>query len=357
MSTGPTVLHHVAGDLPVPEYERWLASRPEALIYAAPMFHRFLAAAVGDECHYLVARRGGAPCGVLPFFRRDVDGVGCVINSLPWYGTHGGCIGVAPGDAATRAALVRAFSDYARDARPLSFTLILSPEESLCTEEYLAGIEHVVTDSRIGQVTLLPVDGGSTALAATLLQKTRNLVNKSLRQGFREESGDESDAAWQFLCDVHTENLRAINGKPKPRAHFEALRAEIPPANRRLSIAWLGDEPVAALLLLAFNETVEYLTPVIRAEHRSRQPLSFLIWRSMHWAMARGCRWWNWGGTWITQPSLMHFKAGWGARERPYTYVISAPPDAVARFRSGLDSFVKAFPYYYLYPYGSLQCA
>jgi hypothetical protein len=354
MSTEPTVLHYLAGDLPVPEYEGWLASRPEAMIYAATMFHRFLAAAVGGECHYLLARRGGATCGVLPFFRRDVNGVGCVINSLPWYGTHGGCIGVEPGDAATRAALLRAFAGYASEARPLSSTLVLSPEESLFAGEYLAGLEHVVTDSRIGQVTPLPEGGGSTALAATLLQKTRNLVNKSLRQGFREEPGDDSDAAWQFLCDVHTENLEAIGGKAKPRSHFEALRAEIPPAHRRLSVAWLGDEPVAALLLLAFNETVEYLTPVIRAEHRSRQPLSFLIWHGMHWAMARGCRSWNWGGTWVTQTSLLHFKAGWGAIQRPYFYVVTAAPQMVGQLRLSISDLSAAFPFYYVYPFAKL---
>ncbi len=354
MSSKPTISHYIATELPSAQYERWLASRADALIYAAPMFHRFLAAAVGGECHYLVARRGDLLCGALPFFRRDVPGMGCIVNSLPWYGTHGACVGIDADDALARAALVEAFHDCMREARPLSSTLILTPDESLHVGDYAAALEHVVTDSRIGQVTPLPAGGSSPELAATLLQKTRNLVNKSLRQGFREEVADESDTAWKFLCDVHTENLLAIGGKAKPRSHFEALRAEIPPTHRRLSVAWLGNEPVAALLLLAFNETVEYLTPVIRAEYRSQQPLSFLIWQGMHWAMARGCRWWNWGGTWVTQTSLLHFKAGWGARERPYTYVVSAAPEAVAQFRAGLGGLAQAFPYYYLYPHGSL---
>ncbi len=354
MSSELTVRYYLAGELPMAEYEGWLANRRNALIYAAPMFHRFLGAAVGGECHYLIARRGDSLCGALAFFRRDVLGIGCVVNSLPWYGTHGACIGVDADDVATRVSLIGTFRDYTREARPLSSTLILTPEESLHADEYTAGQAHVVTDGRIGQWTRLPQSGSAPDLAATLLQKTRNLVNKSLRQGFREEIGDESDAAWEFLGNVHAENLRAIGGKAKPWAHFEALRAEIPLPHRRLTIAWLGDEPVAALLLLAFNETVEYVTPVIRAEYRSQQPLSFLIWQGMLWAMQQGFRWWNWGGTWSTQTNLLHFKAGWGALERPYTYVISASPDALTQFRTGFDELAQAFPYYYLYPHGSL---
>jgi hypothetical protein len=355
MNPVPEVRHHLSTDLPLAEYERWLATRDDALIYAAPMFHRFLRAAVGGECHYLLALRHGRPCGVLPFFVRQAPGIGCLVNSLPWYGTHGACVGVDPADATSRPALLAAFAGLVRDLRPLSTTLVLTPDETAHVADYRAVFPCSATDSRIGQLTPLPPAGDDRALAATLLQKTRNLVNKSLRQGFREELADESEDAWRFLCEVHTENLLAIGGKPKPRAHFEALRKAIPPTHRRLSVAWLGDEPVAALLLLSFNRTVEYLTPVIRAEYRSRQPLSFLIWHGMSWAMARGFRWWNWGGTWHTQSSLLHFKAGWGAVARPYEYVIDATPDAIERFRADIGGVASAFPYFYVFPHGSLR--
>lgn len=54
------------------------------------------------------------------------------------------------------------------------------------------------------------------------------------------------------------------------------------------SIASLDGRPVAALLLLYFNRTVEYFAPVIEHEYRSRQPLSFLIWQGMLDAVHRG---------------------------------------------------------------------
>lgn len=354
MSSCRIVQHHGVGELPQPEYDRWVASRTDSLIYATPMFHRFLARAAGGECHYLLARRGGELVGALPFFRRDVEGLGSLLNSLPWYGTHGACVGIGRDDHASRKALLAAFATYARELQPLSSTLVLTPEESACVDDYLGIFEHVVTDTRIGQWTPLPAGGDQAALARTVLQKTRNLVNKSLRQGFQEEVGDESDEAWQFLSDVHAENLQAIGGKAKPRAHFEALRAEIPRPHRRLTVAWLGDQPVAALLLLAYNRTVEYLTPVIRAEYRSCQPLSFLIWQGMTWAMMQGLIWWNWGGTWSTQTSLRHFKAGWGAVDRPYTYVIGSTLSAVARLRADIGKIAAAFPYYYVYPHSQL---
>ena len=87
--------------------------------------------------------------------------------------------------------------------------------------------------------------------------------------------------------------MAGIGGTAKPWAHFEAIRDAIPASARRLYIARLNGQPVAALLLLYFNRTVEYITPVIKHEYRSAQPLSFLIWHAMQDAIAEGFRWWN----------------------------------------------------------------
>ena len=32
---------------------------------------------------------------------------------------------------------------------------------------------------------------------------------------------------------------------------------------------------------------------------------------------------WNWGGTWKSQKSLHHF-SGWGAEDKPHTYLVSS---------------------------------
>jgi lipid II:glycine glycyltransferase (peptidoglycan interpeptide bridge formation enzyme) len=115
-----------------------------------------------------------------------------------------------------------------------------------------------------------------------------------------------------------------------------------------------GATPVAAMLTLFFNRTVEYVTPAIDVMHRSRQPLSFLIFRGMVAAIHRGYTVWNWGGTWQEQHALHHFKAGFGASERPYSYLIRASVPAVRTFREYRQKLSTLFPYFYIYPYTAL---
>ena len=159
------------------------------------------------------------------------------------------------------------------------------------------------------------------------------MVRKALQQGFALHITD-ADWAWRFLYETHVENLQALGGQAKPWSHFIALRTHIPAHWRRVFVATLADQPVAALLLLYFNQTVEYITPVIRHAYRSQQPLSFLIWHAMLWASREGYRWWKaGGGTWLAQPSLYHFKAGWGAIDLPYTYLINVSEQVVSRYR------------------------
>ncbi|MEI8394543.1 MAG: GNAT family N-acetyltransferase [Rhodospirillaceae bacterium] len=330
--------------------EAWIKRDCRALIYHSPIFSHFLKACVGGEPAMWLAERNGELQGVLPWFTKRHPDFGAVINSLPWYGSHGGCL-AADDDA--RAALLDIFRNEAAAPDVLSATLILSPYEQDRLELYDRILSPTVLDHRLGQISSLPAAGTDLEqrLECMISQKTRNLVRKSLKQGFTEVVTDDDDA-WRFLHRTHVENMSAVGGRAKPFDHFEALQATLP--DRRLSLAVLDGEPVAALLLLHFHRTVEYIAPVIRVEHRSRQPLSFLIWQAMIDAVNRNFAWWNWGGTWVEQTSLHHFKAGWGGVDHPYTYLVIASNNGIHRLEQGGDEVFAAFPYYYIYPRSAL---
>lgn len=336
-------------------YERLIEADERSMVYATLAWRDFLATAVGGDPLYLVAEDRGCLLGALPSFSHSAVGLGTVVNSLPWFGTHGGCTvsGAAPGDVrgALLEGLVRSFPDDL-----LSATVVLTPSESDEAESYAALLSATVREPRLGQISELPPDGEDLdlRLEAAVRQKTRNLVRKSLRQGFDRVVTREA-WAWDFLIETHSRNLLEMGGRAKPPTHFEALRRTLPPEWLRLSVACHLDAPVAALLLVRFNRTVEYLTPVIEHDARSLQPLSFLIWHELLDAVRDGFRWWNWGGTWASQRSLHHFKAGWGALDRPYAYLVATPPGGLARLRRHLAEAVEAFPYYYLYPYDALR--
>jgi len=339
-------------------FDAWLATVDEARIYADPAFIRCLASITGGTATYLVARRDSSIAGALAFVERTHAEYGRVVNSLPWYGSHGGCTLADAADDEVRRALLGAYRRRALGDGLLTATMVLTHGETRYLESYAASLVPRETDDRIGQVTELPAGGPGleARLEATMLQKTRNLVRKSLRQGFREIVTDE-EWAWRFLHDTHVENMRAVGGRPKPWQHFAVFRDGLPENQRRLSIALLDDLPVAALLLFRFNRTVEYITPVCVAQYRPLQPLSFLIWHGWLGAVETGARWWNWGGTWRSQHTLHHFKAGWGAQDEPYAYLICAADDAVDRLRQASEEIWRQFEFFYLYPFDRLSCA
>jgi hypothetical protein len=335
-------------------YQRFLLDDPRTLVYATIAFRDFLVRAAGGEAETLLALRDGGIVGSLPYLVDRDPKLGAVVNSLPWYGSHGGCI-LGAGESEARTALLLAFHGVLRDDSLLTGTVVLTPFEEPERARYEAVLRPETLDSRIGQMTALPPDGPEleAELERRLRQKTRNLVRKARRQGFEEVVTDEP-WGWEFLERTHAAGMAAMGGRAKPPEHFAALRDSLPGEWRRLSVALLDGHPVAALLLVRFNKTVEYLTPVVEVEHRPRQPLSFLIWNAMLDAARTGYATWNWGGTWHAQDSLHHFKAGWGADDLPYSYLVCASDEALARLRERRDEVLQRFPYYYLYPFAQL---
>jgi hypothetical protein len=341
-------------------YSAFLARDPGNLVYASPPFLAFLERVTQGTARVLLAERDGDIIGALPYLQQTAPGIGPIVNSLPWYGSHGGCYleRSDPQADAIREALLRCFVGELEELAPLSATMILLPAENSREPLYRRLLQPVIDDRRIGQITELPKAGAALEqrLAMCFRQKTRNLVRKGLKQGFVEQVIDES-WAWDFLWQTHTANIEALGGKAKPRAHFEALRRTLPSEMRRLSVALDGDRPVAALLLLSFGATVEYVTPAIDVRERSRQPLSFLIWKGMIEAIGAGRHFWNWGGTWIGQQSLHRFKAGFGATDRSYTYLVRASAEGIARLREVKPELSGLFPYFYVFPYAALEAA
>lgn len=330
-------------------YEALVRTDADAMVYGTLAWRDFLAQAVGGKAQYLVLDGDEGLAGALPAFALRGP-KGTVVNSLPWYGTHGGCILRDPTDTEARRSLVAALAESLPDDL-LSCTVVLTPAESAFAGEYARLLHATAEDARIGQMTMLPgVDGAEAALEQTFQQKTRNLVRKARRQGFEHVVTDEP-WAWEFLVETHEANIRAIGGLPKPRSHFDALRAALPADWLRLAVATDGGRPVAALLVVRYHRTVEYLTPVIQHDARPRQPLSFLIWEEMLAAVAAGFTRWNWGGTWIGQRSLHHFKAGFGAIDLPYRYVISAPAARAGSLPHEARALGADYPYYFVYPY------
>lgn len=332
-----------------PAWRGFLEGREQALFYASLEYRDLLKRVVGGEPHYLVALDDGRVCGVMPCFATRPDGLGPVLNSLPYYGSNGGFI--TDGRAEVAGALARAFLELERKLGCAASTVISSPFDTdlVPYEEHL---RCTFRDGRIGQVTRLPSGEGIEEELFGLYDETaRRNVRKARKSGVRWRA-DASAAALAFLHRTHEENMRAIGGLPKARTFFDAV-GEVPPARWRLYLAECDGQAAGALLVFRFNYTVEYFTPAIDSRFRSLQPLALLVHEAMREAAGEGYRWWNWGGTWRSQLGVYRFKRKWGAQDMPYHYFTRIlDRELLARSREDL---LSAYPGYFVAPFDRLE--
>lgn len=330
-------------------WESFVAAHRELPIYYTLGFRDLLLRMVDGAAEYRVAlARDGAVAGILPLFARG-GSYGELVNSLPFYGSHGGIVADGPD---SRAALLDAYHARVGEPQVLTATVVGNP---FGVDDGLAGLRADVVDRRIAQYTSLDVPGAPDSpedgLLASYHQKARNLVRKGDRQGF--DVAVENDA-WELLRRIHEETMAAVGRTPKPASFYAAVAATLRPGDGyRIYVARERDEPVAALLALYHGDFVEYFMPVIVHEHRERQPLSLIIFRAMADAARDGYRIWNWGGTWLTQDGLYQFKRRWGTQEREYRYAIAVNDSSVAR-RSPAE-LTAAYPLYFAYPFHLLE--
>jgi hypothetical protein len=335
------------------EYEHFLHQSPTTLLYASVAYRKLLTAYLEAEPVYLGAKDvHGRLLGVLPAFLKKNERHGNIINSLPFYGSNGGVI-EHEGNAEVQKGLLKFFDEVARQLDCAATTIITSPLEPH-GDLYQRQAVFDFKDQRIGQITPLPQQ--SESLANHLLSmfsdpRPRN-IKKAVKSGVKirwsRDSGD-----MDFLYDTHRQNILAIGGIPKERKFFDQVLATTPAENYKIYCADIEGQPVAALLLFYFNQTVEYFTPSILDGYRTQQPLSLLIFEAMKDAVVEGYRYWNWGGTWLTQSGVYDFKKRWGTVDHPYFYYSRL-------YRNELRTLTQAqllseYPNFYVLPFNQLK--
>ena len=331
-------VHHLTPELE-PAYREYLQRAPGSLLYHSPRYGDLLKLLLGCRAEYLIAVDGDEIVGALPLMFAEGDD-GCVCNSLPYYGSHGGII---TENAAARELLLDRYCEMLAQPETVAATYVENPFASTKTE-----LPHTHVDRRIGQYTPLPpCDDPRTVILDNCEASTRRNVRKAERQGFQLAT----DAS--YICElqeIHEDNMAAIGGRAKKPLFFE-LVPELFRENDEFDVYAVldGDVVTAALLVFYFGEAVEYFTPAVRQEYRSQQPLALAVITAMEDAALRGYRLWNWGGTWESQTGVYRFKRKWGALEAPYRYFTqvndrrlldTTPEELLARYP---DFFVVPF--------------
>lgn len=342
------------------EYDAFLGECPAALLYHSRKYRNLLQRILGESTpFYLAAYESGALKAVLPAFIGLNPRLGNVLNSLPFFGSHGGVL-CAPDSGSADAlhdALFAALNDLCRAHSVVSATLIVNPFAPLA-ELRASRLGWPVADTRIGQVTPLPAGCRDDAeiderLFRLFHGKTRNSIRKAQRSAIQVGHGSASETL-HALISLHEANIEALNGISKPHGFFAAVTELFRYDDEyRIYTASKDGAIIAALLVFYTNGTAEYFTPATAPHARTLQPMSLLAFEAMREAVRRGFFRWNWGGTWPSQRGVYHFKKRWGAVDVPYAY------HGVVRANHLLNAssaqLLQEYPYYYVVPFGRLN--
>jgi hypothetical protein len=336
------------------ECDAFLLQDPGTLLYASNKYRKLLKAFLGEDDKYLVASDvNGNITGVLPTFIKKNKNYGNVLNSLPFYGSYGGII-EHRGTVEVRESLLNAFYSLAEENECVSSTLITSPFERNINY-YETNLKFTYKNERIGQINELPDSGN--ALDNVLMKSFEEVRRRNIRKALKsavEVKNEISLDVWEFLISTHKNNMKAIGGIAKPEHFFELIPDFFTwCTDYKIFTAYKDDQPIAALLLFYFNKTVEYFTPVVVDEYRTYQPLSLIVFEAIKDAVARGYRWWNWGGTWKNQTGVYNFKKKWGAKEYPYYYYVNVHEKGITGLSK--DVVLREYPYYYVLPFDRLN--
>ncbi len=324
------------------KYSLFLLRHEGALFYYSIKYKNFLKDLLNCEENYLTALAEGEIVGILPLMY--VDGkFGRVYNSLPFYGSNGGVIADS---SEVFDALLESYNNQISEENAASSTVIANP---LIEQDY-SRIRYDLTDERIGQFTSLKVANPEKELLARFDASARRNVKKATKSGITVEI-DNSQV--NFLREVHTENMAAMQGNAKSSAFFELFTRYFSPGeDYNIYLATMEGKSIAALLVFYFNKTVEYFIPVTLIDYRTLQPAALIIYRAMVDASQKGFLLWNWGGTWPTQDGVYRFKNKWSTINKNYTYYVKINNQEI--YTSSPEVLLEEYGNFYTIPFNAL---
>lgn len=324
------------------KYEEFLSEFKDSLLYYSIRYKDFLEELLNVESNYLLAiDRNEKIQAILPLMIKGGK-FGKVINSLPYYGSNGGIL--SKNEESFKVLL----NEYNKISNELAgCTYITNP-----LQENIKELEHDILDKRIGQWTSLDYQDN---IEENIMNSYESSARRNVRKAIKENVIVEIDNSQiDFLYETHYENITSIGGKAKNKIFFELIDKHFEKGKDfNIYIAKLDDKKIGALLLFYYNETVEYFTPAAVSKYRNVQALPLIIYQAMIDANQKEYKWWNWGGTWLTQDGVYRFKNKFGAVDKEYKYFIKVNNQDI--YNSTKEELLKEYDNFYVIPFDKLE--
>jgi len=279
------------------DWDRYVRARPQASVYHLAAWRDLIEQVFGRETHYLAARSGGEIRGILPLVRLKSLAFGDFLVSMP-YVSYGG---VVADDESAAAGLIQAGIDLAGELGVEHMEL-----------RHLADVTEL--PKRTEKVSMhLALCGDSEVLWKKLGAKRRSQIKRPLREGAESEIGGVELV--EDFYRVFSVKYRDLGVPVYPLKWFRAVLERFPELTRVVLVRIAG-QPVAASIVIGFNDTLEVPWASSLREADRFGVNMYLYWSMLEYAEREGYRVFDFGrstvdsGTW-------RFKKQWGAEPVP----------------------------------------
>jgi len=283
-----------------PSWEAFVMRCPSATFFHRIGWREIIESVFRHRTHYLVARRNGEVCGVLPLAEIRSRLFGHSLVSLP-FAVYGG---PAADDAEAARALIAAAADVTR-ARKADH-LELRNRQPQCADWPRQDL--YVTFRR----EILPdVDANMLAIP----RKQRAMVRKGMKSGLRSEIDPSVD---RFFA-LYSDNVHRHGTPPFSKAYFARLLEVFGDRSEVLTVVDAAGTPMSSVLSFYFRDEVlpYYAGDALAA--RDNAANDFKYWELMRRACERGLRIFDYGRSKRGTGSF-DFKKNWGFEPTPLAY-------------------------------------
>jgi lipid II:glycine glycyltransferase (peptidoglycan interpeptide bridge formation enzyme) len=229
------------------------------------------------------------------------------------------------GDEALRARVLSDLESLARRDRAIFIKidpdLPASPlgEENIEEVLKLRGWGFSSDQIQFRNTLVLDLRRSEAEILAGMKQKTRYNVRLAERKGVRVRPGSlaDLDRLYRLYAETSVRDGFVIRS---PEYYRDAWGSFIQAGLAQPFIAYVGSEPVGALIVFVFARTAWYMYGMSRDAQREKMPNHLLQWEAMRWAKARGCETYDfWGAPDAFDESdplwgVWRFKEGFGGQ-------------------------------------------
>jgi lipid II:glycine glycyltransferase (peptidoglycan interpeptide bridge formation enzyme) len=334
-------------------YEEFILKSKNSILYHSVIYKKFLGNTLPNTVHkYIIVIKKNKVIASFPCVIK-LSEKGNILNSLPFFGSHGSLLGF---EKLTNYEVKKVFSklnDLIIKYNILSTTIVDGYNKNNYSI-FNKFFKPRVVEKRISQITDLShfKKFNKNDISYNLLNYFEGKRRTDIRKGIKNKfnfSIDNSLESLENLFKIHVDNIKILGGVSKDWKIFKSLY-DIYIKNNQCNIFTLKDNNkiICSLLLIYFKDTVYYFIPGVLNNYKPLSVMSSIIFYAMIDSINKGYSYWDWGGSWISQESLIKFKSSWKSNNKEYSYYINYSKLINSYSK---DEILNNYKYFYVRPF------